>query len=197
MAQTQCCFGKKAPIFDRRTLHFGAYLTPALPGPPEAVNWGKNVKSWPMYLNDRYADCTCAAAGHMIQNWTAAVKRRVRPSEQQVLKFYEQFTKPGPHNSVHALKVLKHWRSIGLAGHKIKAFAQLELRNVTEVKDAISIFGGCYIGVELPKFVTAAAAAGKHPRDSAAARTARRRRARSKGTACCSGSPMTAATFTS
>jgi hypothetical protein len=117
-----------------------------------------------MYLNNRFADCTCAAAGHMIQNWTAAVGRPARPSDQQVLEFYEQFTKPGPRNSVHALKVLKRWRSTALGGHKIKAFAQLELRNVTEVKNAISIFGGCYIGVELPRFVTAAARVRKHPR---------------------------------
>jgi hypothetical protein len=91
-----------------------------------------------------------------------AQKEEKSPSENQVLKFYEHFTTPGPQNSVHALNVLKYWRSTGLAGHKIKAFAHLELRNVTEVKDAISIFGGCYIGVELPKFVTAAAILGNH-----------------------------------
>ena len=50
------------------------------------------------------------------------------------------------------LSVLKYWRSSGLGGDKIMAFAQLEPRNVNEVKDAVSIFGGCYIGVELPKF---------------------------------------------
>jgi hypothetical protein len=49
-----------------------------------------------------------------------------------------------------------------LAGHKIRAFAHLELRNVTEVKDAVSILGGCYIGVVLPKFVTAALRRKKH-----------------------------------
>jgi len=162
MTQKRYCFGKKAAIFDSRTLRFGAYLTAALRAPPDAINWGKNVKSWTMYLNDKYADCTCAAAGHMIKNWSAAAGKEKRPTDKQILKFYEHFTTPGPENIAQVLDVLKYWRSAGLAGHKIKAFAQLELRNVAEAKDAVSILGGCYIGVVLPKFVTAALRRGKH-----------------------------------
>jgi hypothetical protein len=95
VTQTRYCFGKKAAIFDSRTLRFGAYLTGALPPPRAAVNWGKNVKSWPMYLNDKYADCTCAAAGHLIQNWSAAVGKQERLTNKQILKFYEHFTHRG------------------------------------------------------------------------------------------------------
>jgi hypothetical protein len=51
------------------------------------------------------------------------------------------------------LDVLKYWRSSGLGGDKIAAFAALEPKNVTEVKDAVCLFGGCYFGLELPKFV--------------------------------------------
>jgi hypothetical protein len=156
-AQKQHRLGKKPAIFDSRTLRFGAYLNSSIPAPPERVDWGKNVRSWPMYLNDRYADCTCAAAGHMIENWTAAIGKEKSLTDAQILKFYEHFTTPGPKNEVHALRVLKYWRSHGLAGHKITAFAQLEPRNIVEVKDAVSIFGGCYIGVKLPKFASFAA----------------------------------------
>src|SRR6202451_2240510 len=63
--------GKNRPVIDDRTIRFATYVKPALPSPPEAVSYGAKVTSWPMYLNDQYGDCTCAAAGHMIQNWTA------------------------------------------------------------------------------------------------------------------------------
>ncbi len=152
MAQQQYRLGKKPAIFDSRTLRFGAYLGAKLPTPPETVDWGKNVPSWPMYLNDKYGDCTCAAAGHMIQNWTAAVGREKSPTDAQILKFYTHFTMPGPENGCDMLSVLKYWRSTGLGTDKITAFTQLEPRNVNEVKDAVAMFGGCYIGVELPKF---------------------------------------------
>ena len=105
MTQKRYCFGKKAAIFDSRTLRFGAYLTAALRAPPDAVNWGKNVKSWTMYLNDKYADCTCAAAGHMIKNWSAAAGKEKRPTDKQILKFYEHFTTPGPENIAQVLDV--------------------------------------------------------------------------------------------
>ena len=66
-AVTISSWGKKPAVFDSRTLRLGAYLTSRLPAPPAAVDWGKNVSSWPMYLNDKYGDCTCAAVGHMLK----------------------------------------------------------------------------------------------------------------------------------
>jgi hypothetical protein len=106
-----------------------------------------------MYDNDRYGDCTCAAVGHMIQAWTASAKgKTTTPSVQSILKLYEHFTPPGPENGCNMLDVLKYWRSPGVGGHKITAFARLEPRNTTEAMDALALFGGCYIGVALPNF---------------------------------------------
>lgn len=146
------CLGKMPAVYDSRTLRFGEYLTSRLPPPPASVNWGKAVPEWPMYLNDKYGDCTCAAAGHMIQNWTANVGKERSPSDQDILTFYEHFTTPGPDNGCNMLSVLKYWRTGGLGGDKITAFAQLEPKNAIEAKDAINLFGACYIGVELPEF---------------------------------------------
>ncbi len=105
-----------------------------------------------MYLNDQYGDCTCAAAAHMIQNWTASAGREISPTDQDVLKFYEHFTTPGPDNGCNMLSVLKYWQSTGLAKDKITAFAQVENKNTTQAQDAVSMFGSLYIGVELPDF---------------------------------------------
>lgn len=145
-------FGKNPAIFDSRTLRFATYLKPTLPAPPASVDYGKAVPQWPMYLNDQYGDCTCAAAAHMIECWTANAGTERSPTDNDVLTFYEHFTTPGPENGCDMLEVLKYWRSTGLAKDKITAFAQLEPRNITEAKDAVNLFGGCYIGIELPAY---------------------------------------------
>lgn len=105
-----------------------------------------------MYLNDQYGDCTCAAAAHMIQNWTANAGKEFSPGNPDVLKFYEHFTTPGPENGCDMLSVLKYWQSTGLAKHKITAFAQVENKSVVQAQDAINLFGSLYIGVALPDF---------------------------------------------
>jgi hypothetical protein len=146
--------GKKPPVHDERTLLFGAYLAPSLPQPPAAVNYGSKVKAWPMYDNDRYGDCTCAAAGHMIQNWTASAGKQVTPPDATVLRLYEHFvgTPPPPDEGCNMLDVLKYWRKHGLDRHKITAFAALEPNNKVQLRDAIYMFGSAYIGVALPEF---------------------------------------------
>jgi hypothetical protein len=146
--------GKNRPVIDARTMRFGSYLTPALPAPPAAVNYGSKVSTWPMYYNDQYGDCTCAAAGHMIQNWTASAAVEVTPPAATVLKFYEHFvgSPPPPDQGCDMLSVLRYWRQEGLDRHNVKAFASLELNNHVETQNAIYLLGSVYIGVALPQF---------------------------------------------
>lgn len=146
--------GKQPPVFDDRTLRFSSYLTPALPAPPDSVNYYQKVPAWPMYYNDQYGDCTCAAAGHMIQNWTASAATEVTPPDPTVLSFYEHFvgTPPPPDEGCNMLSVLKYWRKTGLDQHKVAAFTSLRLRDQTEAKNAVYLLGGIYIGVSLPDF---------------------------------------------
>ncbi len=144
--------GKHPPVIDARTLRFGDYLTTELPTPPGAEDYGEKVSVWPMYLNDKYGDCTCAAAGHMIQNWTANAAGLLTPPESSVLTFYEHFVTPGPEAGCNMLQVLKYWRSHGLDRHKVLAFAALGLKNPAEARAAAYLFGSVYIGVALPDF---------------------------------------------
>ena len=69
--------GKHPPILDDRTLKFADYTTKSVQSPPEAVHYYDAVTKWPLYYNSVYGDCTCAAAAHMIQNWTANAGREV------------------------------------------------------------------------------------------------------------------------
>ena len=146
--------GKDPAVIDSRTLTFARYLQPALPPPPASVEYGKAVSVWPMYDNDKWGDCTCAAAGHMIQNWTANAGSEVTPPDSAVVTFYEHFVgNPPPADAgCNMLSVLKYWRNSGVGGRKIEAFASIELKNQTEAQEAVYLFGSIYVGVELPDF---------------------------------------------
>ena len=144
--------GKKAPVVDKRTLRFGKYLT--LPTAPQSVTYYDKVPTWPIYYNDQYGDCTCAAAAHMIQNWTANAGTEASPPNQTVLSFYEHFvgTPPPPDEGCNMLSVLKYWRSTGLNHHKVTAFASIDTQNQAQTQSASFLLGRIYIGVALPDF---------------------------------------------
>ena len=146
--------GKSLPKFDSRTLLFAKYLTKGLTPAPSSIDYARAVKKWPMFGNDKFGDCTCAAAGHMIQDWTANTGREEILPVSAILQVYEHFVgkHPGPDAGVSMLDVLKFWRKTGFGHDKIHAFAQLELKDATQAQDAIYLFGGCYIGLALPNF---------------------------------------------
>jgi len=147
--------GKHLPKFDKRTLLFGKYLTAALQPPPPAVDYSKPVAVWPMMGNDTYGDCTCAAAGHMVEEWTANTSTEKTLSNTQILAAYNHFAKGNADAGANMLDVLKYWRKTGIGGDKITAFAQLEPKNDIQARDAVNLFGNCYIGVALPNFAVA------------------------------------------
>lgn len=151
--------GKLPVRHDPRTFLMADYLVPAnLPAPPVQVDWAPAVKKpWGMMMNDKLGDCTCAAAGHMIELWTANVNsaKTVVPADTQILKAYEVVSGYNPvtkknDNGAVELDVLKYWRKSGVGGHKITAFVALEPSNTDHVKIAVDMFGGCYIGLSLP-----------------------------------------------
>jgi hypothetical protein len=148
--------GKSVARHDPRTLLMAAYLAPSLPNPPAAFDLTTKIKSWGMMENDQIGDCTCAAAGHLIMEWTAnAGKKLFTPSDKQIVDAYSAITGYNPttganDNGAVELDVLNYWRQTGIAGHKIGAFVALEPANHEHVMDAVFMFEGCYIGVQLP-----------------------------------------------
>jgi len=150
--------GKLVARHDPRTLMMASYTTAALPAPPPALNLATAVKAaWGMMDNDQIGDCTCAAAGHMIMEWTASAQSTMdTPTDQQIVAAYSAITGYNPttganDNGAQEIDVLNYWRQQGIADHKIEAYMALEPSNQTHVMDAIWIFGGCYIGLSLPK----------------------------------------------
>ncbi|GAC1544811.1 MAG: hypothetical protein NVS2B9_12050 [Myxococcales bacterium] len=149
--------GKKPARHDPRTLQLGNYLKPAgLPAPKPSVDWGRTVQQWPMMANDKVGDCTCAAAGHLIEEWTAnAAGQPVVLPDAEILSAYSAITgytptDPSTDRGANELDVLNYWRKTGFNGRRIVAYAALEPKNRTHVEDAVDLFGGCYIGRALP-----------------------------------------------
>ncbi len=170
--------GKKPPRIDSRTLQLANYLRSRdaavlprqgtalaaeserarvlAPAPaPASVDWTAKISSWPMMANDTLADCTCAAAGHMIECWTANLGDAFTPSSAQIVAAYSAtsgYVPSDPTTDAGAveLDVLNYWRQQGIAGHKIDAYAAFDPHNAEFARQAIALFGGAYIGLALP-----------------------------------------------
>jgi hypothetical protein len=149
--------GKLPVRHDPRTLQMADYLRyEALPPSPPTVNWGSKVHAWGMMANDRVGDCTCAAAGHMILDWsTCDGPKPIMPTDAQILAAYSAITGYDPKsgandNGAVELDVLNYWRKKGIAKRRILAYVSLEPGNHDHVRDALYLFGGCYLGVSLP-----------------------------------------------
>ena len=149
--------GKRAARKDPRNLMLASYAG-ALPPPPTAVDWTAGIAQWPVSLNDRLGCCTIAGAAHLVQGWTTkASPPGVVLADDVVLAAYEAVSGYDPatgqnDNGAVELDVLKYWRNNGLgaSGDKIAAFASVNVQDGTEIKNAIALFGGIYIGLALP-----------------------------------------------
>jgi len=148
--------GRKAIKTDSRTLRMVRYLTAALPAPPLACDWTKGIKNFGMMLNDKLGDCTIAGCGHAIQVWSANTGSEITLFDSTVESYYEQWDGYNPNDPETdqggiELDVLNNWRKLGLAGHALLAYADPSSpSNLEEVRQAINLFGGVYIGLSLP-----------------------------------------------
>lgn len=149
--------GRKAVKTDSRTLALRDYLTPALPPPPAARDWTKGVTAWGMMLNDTLGDCTIAGVAHAVQVWTANTASMDTVPDPTVLSYYEKWdgynpAKPATDAGGIELDVLNDWQKSanGFAGIKLKAFADPKVSDLVSVRQAIELFGGVYIGLNLP-----------------------------------------------
>lgn len=143
---------------DKRTLRMLAYVTAKLPAPPAALA-PPTVKSWPMFGNDRLGDCTIAAIGHMIQAWTAAIGALKTLSLTVIKRVYWLTGTPpaktgvpgGPTDDGRSeLDILNYFRKTGVGGHRILAFTKFPAVRDDQMRTAVWLFGGAYLGLAMP-----------------------------------------------
>jgi hypothetical protein len=147
--------GKHPAKIDSRTLRLGKYLAPNLPAPPVSVDWFKGKTSFGMMLNDTLGDCTIAGVAHAIQVWSlnTGIERTI--TDARVLFLYEKWdgynpADPSTDQGGEELRVLNLWKKYGAGGVALKSYVDPNVLNFTEIKRSIQLFGGVYIGVQLP-----------------------------------------------
>lgn len=150
--------GRKAIKTDSRTVKLANYLTPALPPAPPSCDWTKGITDFGVMLNDRLGCCTIAGCGHAIQIWSANTGKEVTLLDSTILQYYEYWdgydpSDPSTDQGGVELDVLRLWRKQGIAGRKILGFAQAAQTNLDELRQAINLFGGLYIGMQVPNFI--------------------------------------------
>ena len=151
-------FGKHPPKHDYRTLRFKKYLKKGIAAPPAALNVLDRVyhklqqsdptKLFPMDGNDRLGDCTIAGVAHAITTYCGLIGKNRVMSRASVVKLYMHMT-GGVDSGLNELDVLNYWRQKKISGDEIMAFASIDVKNHTHVKQAIQLFGGVYLGFQV------------------------------------------------
>jgi hypothetical protein len=142
--------GKLEPRHDPRTLKLAKYVDfSKLPAPPPSRLWDNGLTAFGMMANEKLGDCTCAAAGHQIQIWTANNKAEITPKDSDIIAAYSAITgyspaKPNSDNGANELDVLNYWRQNGIGGHKIGAFASIPLTKKGMVETAINLIAALH-----------------------------------------------------
>lgn len=152
--------GKQPARVDKRTVLL-RQVAPSLPEPLDHVDWLNGKLSWGMMRNDSLGDCTCAAIGHAEQTLTGNVYglTEVTPPDADIVALYSAACGYVPGNAAtdqggNELDVLNYVRKNGVFGvDQLLAYADTNPGDTRHVKQAISMFGGVYIGLQLPDSV--------------------------------------------
>jgi len=133
-----------------KTADLAAYATAPLPPPAAEVAVPSVPGGFPMADNDRLGDCTIAGGPvHADQVWRALTQMPYSyPGDAAVQDAYFGLT-GGPDTGLPLSTVCEAWRK-GLLGSTIDAYAPVNPKDLTAVKQAVEWFGACYVGVNLP-----------------------------------------------
>jgi hypothetical protein len=160
------CLGKHPPRNDPRTLSFSSVVDVALlkaqqlekvvgglPVAPPSRDWTTDLPAnLGMFANDMLGDCTCASAAHLLQVWSDG---KFQPTDDEVVAAYCRLGyvpgDPKTDNGANMLDVLNLWRTEGICGKKIGAYAKIDITDLAEVRVAINLTGGIYVGAALPR----------------------------------------------
>lgn len=148
--------GKLPPKHMPGSLQLAAYLPAERISIPDTLDNHMGISAWGMMANDRLGDCTCAAAGHMTQLWTAKNGHEAIIPDDEIIAAYSAVSGYDPatganDNGAVETEVLKYWMETGIGGHKLDSFAVIETRSRYQLKLAMYLFGDIYTGIALPQ----------------------------------------------
>jgi hypothetical protein len=128
----------------------------SLPEAPSCVDWSVGIPVFGVMANDKIGNCTAAAAAHAIQTWTLAESgAEVTLSDDEVVAFYSASTGYDPADSSTdqggvESSVLSYWHKNPIRDYSLDGFVAVNAKSKLSIKDAIWVFGGAYLGIQLP-----------------------------------------------
>lgn len=154
--------GKKPAQPARPHLKLAAGIPAPLPLPPASVMYDQ-VADWGMDGNGDAGDCVEAYIAHAVEQITSYVSgtEQVVP-DAAALAFYSALTGYDPSQTdadgnnptdqgTNMQDALTYWRKTGVFnGHKIAAFAAVNLTDWNEIENAVDLFGHVSIGFNFP-----------------------------------------------
>lgn len=160
--------GKQAAVRSMKTPAFGDYLDKAAAWAtvkPRGWQYAVPTADLEMLGNDRLGDCAEAGAMHFIQVETANVGKPLHGTLQQTINLYSAVAGYDPKNPFSdvgtvLLTLLDYWQEVGIAVtdaagkevvHKILGYAALDTTSLAQLRYANDVFGGLYLGVQLPE----------------------------------------------
>ena len=166
--------GKLPARKDSVVFKLSAYLTHAVVATaPPASHIVKEYypKTWGMLGNDQYGDCVFAGAGHETMFWNDEAKSSLDFTDGSILSDYSAVTGFSPTNpdsdqGTDMQVAASYRRKTGIVDahgkrHMITAYLALHPGDVTQLKQAIYLFGAVGIGIEFPSTAMAQFNAGK------------------------------------
>jgi hypothetical protein len=156
-------YGRRPPK-NTPALRFRSFLSSTVPAYPRHADNLAKLSSWQLLGNDVAGDCNAVTWANMRRLVTATLATEYYPTQAQVWQFYEtqnpnfdptgSSTANGPGSSADqgmdiqtGLEYLH--ANGGPDGVKAVAFAKVDHTNLDEVKAALAIFGGLWLGIQV------------------------------------------------
>lgn len=128
---------------------------------PPGFDWFRFVLDY-ADLNDRLGDCVVAAMAKMARAWGVNVEGPTAPTpsitDADILDVYRNGAgydpaRPETDQGWDLLSALSYWQRIGIAGHKIGAYAAVDPDHPFQLRAATYLFGGVFAGFMLPNSI--------------------------------------------
>jgi hypothetical protein len=156
-------YGRRPPK-NAPALRFGSFLQSGAPAYPASEDYLASLSGWQMLGNDVAGDCNAVTWANMRRLVTATLTTENYPPQAQVWQFYQtqnpafdsNGTKdtngPGSQDDqgMDIQTGLEYLHQTGGPdGVKAVAFAKVDHANMAEVKAALAIFGGLWLGIQV------------------------------------------------
>lgn len=161
-------FGRKPTILPSKTLRLGDYLDKAIiQPPPSAQSWTNASRVYGMLGNNKVGNCVEAAIFHALQDEIEDNGAIYQPTDADAIGLYSTLTGyvPGDESTdqgTNPAQALTYWQNIGIAGHKISGYVQIDGTNLTELQCGIWLFGTVFFAWDVPAYAMDQFSAGEN-----------------------------------